>query len=157
MEWQYLKNKLYFVDGSLRDIYVKDVSREDWEKWINFVNENYEVEFNYFDVSKILIRSNKIIPLMVYKYWDGSIDTTLNATVKVGDISFKCYFFYEGEIENDISPDEVNNIENHNDIVNYLKAIAFILNKEIIMTIENYSTEYEEVLMKINNSRTIIS
>ena len=71
MEWQYLKNKLYFVDGSLRDIYVKDVSREDWEKWINFVNENYEVEFNYFDVSKILIRSNKIIPLMVYKYWDG--------------------------------------------------------------------------------------
>ncbi|UOE38998.1 hypothetical protein [Chryseobacterium oryzae] len=157
MDWKYLKEKIYFSDGSLRDIYVLNTSREDWQKWIDFVNGNYKVDFQYSNEQEIRCSSDKIIAKYVYDYWDAKSEFMVNASIKVGSVLVKCYFFDESEIENDITPVEVNSIENHNDIVDYLKNVSCTLNKETIMTLENYSPEYEEVLMIINNEQIIIN
>ncbi|ARS42457.1 hypothetical protein CA265_23485 [Sphingobacteriaceae bacterium GW460-11-11-14-LB5] len=45
MNWELLRKKIYYIDGSLRDVYIKDTSMEDWEKWIDLVNTKYEVKF----------------------------------------------------------------------------------------------------------------
>lgn len=156
MDWQSLNDKLYFVDGSLRDIYVQNISRNVWQKWINFVNKNYKVEFSYFDEEKITCHSDQIDAIKVFNYWDGLSDLVLSACVKVGNVNVKCYFFDENEIENDIAPNEVNEIENHNDIINYLKNISGVLKKEVIMTIENYSPDFNEILMTVYNDEITI-
>jgi len=44
MNWQTIKDKIYYGDGTLRDIYVLNISKEDWAKWIQFVNQNCRVE-----------------------------------------------------------------------------------------------------------------
>jgi hypothetical protein len=45
LSWENLKNKVYFLNGSLRDIYVRDTTKEDWQKWSDFVNANYKTSF----------------------------------------------------------------------------------------------------------------
>lgn len=44
MNWKYLKDKIYFSDGSLRDIFISDTTCSDWEKWVQYVNKNHHVE-----------------------------------------------------------------------------------------------------------------
>lgn len=45
MNWKDLKDKIYYWDGSWRDIYVQESTRDDWENWINLVNANYKIDW----------------------------------------------------------------------------------------------------------------
>lgn len=45
MNWAKLKDKVYYCDGSLRDIYVLQTNIEDNRKWTDFVNENYAIKW----------------------------------------------------------------------------------------------------------------
>ncbi|UOU96897.1 hypothetical protein MUU74_10370 [Chryseobacterium daecheongense] len=155
MDWQYLKDKVYFSDGSLRDIYVLDTLRSDWQKWIDFVNENYKIKFEYCDYDGNLKFDDKIISKPVFDFWDKKNDFTVNATINVGNIIVKCYFFTEEELENDIEPLEVKNIDYHDQIIEYLKSVSKILNKEVILTTESYSANYD-VLVTVNNNHVLI-
>lgn len=56
MHWTELKKRVYFEDGSLRDILVLGATVKDWEIWIDLVNEKYQVEF--WDAKTV--RSDKI-------------------------------------------------------------------------------------------------
>ena len=55
-------------------------------------------------------------------------------------------FFSIDEIENDFFPEEVKTIEQHNLIIEYLKSISKILNKEVILTPENYSEGFKKLI-----------
>lgn len=155
MDWKYLKDNIYFSDGSLRDIYVLNSSRADWEKWMDFVNENYKVDFKYFDDKDELICSNKIISEHIFNLWDGVSDSIVDATIYLKEILVKCYFFTDEEIENDITPNEVENLEDHNQILDYLKSVSKILNKEIILTNENYSSTHDKLIV-VNNDQVLV-
>jgi hypothetical protein len=156
MNWQYLKDKIYFSDGSLRDIYVLNTSKLDWQKWIDFVNENYEINFTYSDRNGNLKQSDRILTKYVFDFWDGISEFLVNAKVIVGDIIVKCYFFTEEEIENDITPNEIKSVDQHNQIVDYMKSISRILDKEIILTTENYNCDYNKLIV-INNDYILIN
>jgi hypothetical protein len=43
MNWPDLKSKIYYSDGSLRDIHVLQTNLSDWQKWVDYVNENYRI------------------------------------------------------------------------------------------------------------------
>jgi hypothetical protein len=134
MNWEILRKKIYYIDGSLRDIYVKDTNMQDWEKWIDLVNTKYEVKFNNVLSGEIESQINKSI---VFDYWNGKTDLLNNVTIYLGDILVKCYFFGGNEIENDITPTEINSIEDHNRLVDYLKDVSACLGKEVMLTPEN--------------------
>lgn len=155
MNWEYLKENIYFSDGSLRDIYVLNTSRVDWENWIEFVNKNYTIEFNYFDSDGKFTSSKTIITEKVFKNWDGISDLMVDATLNIGGILVKCYFFSENEIENDITPVEVKTLEHHHQLMDYLLSVSKILDKEVILTIENYSSSTEK-LITINNDQILV-
>jgi hypothetical protein len=157
MNWKYLKEEIYFCDGSLRDIYVLNTSREDWQKWIDFVNGNYGIEFHYCDHKGNRLTSEKIISKYVFNSWDRINDFTNDVTIKIGDIIVKCHFFCEEEIENDIDPNEVKTIEDHYLVINYLKSISKILDKEVILTIENYSVVGDEKLIIVNDEQVFVN
>jgi len=148
MTWEILRKKIYYIDGSLRDIYVKDTSMEDWEKWIDLVNTGYKVKF-YNGLSGEI--ESQIDKSMVFDYWNGKTDLLSNVTIHLKDILVKCYFFGGDEIENDITPSEINSIEDHNRLVDYLKDVSACLGKEVMLTPENYS-ECDKKLIIVNEN-----
>lgn len=145
MIWEKIKTDIYYSDGSLRDIYVLDSTIEDWKKWIGFINENYQVKFKYFDNQGNKKIESKINFYEVSKYWNN-YENSISAEFLVGEVLLKCYFFSIDEIENDFFPEEVKTIEQHNLIIEYLKSISKILNKEVILTPENYSEGFKKLI-----------
>jgi hypothetical protein len=143
--WDSLRKEIYYLDGSLRDILVRNVTREDWKKWINLINTNYSVEFYNGQTQQIEAAIN---PTILFDYWDKKTDLINSATIKIDHINIKCYFFDEREIENDITPIEINNIDDHNKLLDYLKDVANTLDKIVVVTPENIS-KYEKELMTI--------
>jgi len=71
INWEILRKKIYYIDGSLRDIYVKNTSMEDWEKWIDLLNASYKLEF--YNGQSGLIES-QIDKNIVFDYWNGKTD-----------------------------------------------------------------------------------
>ncbi|MFD2248411.1 hypothetical protein [Pontibacter ruber] len=144
-DWKSIKEELYYEDGSLRDIYVFDTNKEDWKSWSSLVNEQYEVEFYNGRIRK----TEEIIDIKeVYKFWKNPDEFTdsNHATIKLGNVIVKCYFFIESEIENDIDPKEVKTERDHLAVIEYLQAVATKLHKNVVMTPE--MTE-EHILLKI--------
>jgi len=89
MNWQTIKDKIYYGDGTLRDIYVLNISKEDWAKWIQFVNQNCRVEYYNVQTKKI---EDAIDRNLVFDFWDGKTDLLNNVTIQLDTIPVKCYF-----------------------------------------------------------------
>lgn len=143
MNWQELKDKIYFEDGSLRDIYILNTTKADWRKWVDLVNQKYIVEF--YD-AKTDLTSGKIDFKVVEEYLESTGDReSIQAKIKLNSVSIMCYFFDDSEIENDIDPGEFKSMEDHENLLRYLHEISALLNKEVYVTDENTQ---ESVLLK---------
>jgi hypothetical protein len=151
MEWDYLKENLYHWDGSWRDIYIKDTSKDDWEKWISFVNEYYRIEW-YNPITDIL--ETKIDFKVIKDIFEGNSEYVTTANVFIEDIQINAHFFTANEIENDIDPREFNSKDDHFKLMNYLKAISKLLRKQVILTPENSN---EIILLTVNLDEIVIS
>lgn len=138
MEWKKLRKEVYYADGSLRDIYVLDTNRQDWARWIDLVNRAYSVRF--YD-GKTAKAADKIDKKAVFAYWDKETDVLNSAVISVGEMKVMCYFFTEDEIENDISPKELNSLRDHENLMGYLIRVSTCLGKRIVLTPEDYSGE----------------
>lgn len=144
MNWTELKEKIYYWDGSWRDIYLLETSIDDNLKWINFVNENYRIEwFNGLTQKD----ENKIDFEVVKQFWNGNHDFCSTAKVFIEHIQINNHFFIDKEIENDIDPREINSIEDHERVLKYMSDLSLLLDKPIILTPEN---DKEIVLMKVS-------
>jgi len=111
---------------------------------VEFVNTHYKVAFTIYEGD---ITTDKIDFSKVLDFWKGSLDSSVSATVYVGDMIVKTYFFSDEEIENHITPKEVNTISDHNNLVEYLKRLSDVLKKKVVLTPEN---EPETALIVVN-------
>lgn len=150
LNWDELKEKVYFEDGSFRDIYVFEINVESWKKWAEFVNQNYEVEF----LDRATDRKTSLINFSeVEEFWNGTKESGKLATVKIDGININCHFFSPGEFENDILPKEINSLQAHERLTSYLKDVSRIFNKKVLLTDENAP---EFVLLEIDSSEVSI-
>lgn len=147
MNWQKLKEKIYYWDGSWRDIYIKEFDRNDWAKWIDFVNKGYKIDWINLKTSK---GQSKIDFDVICDYWNRKDDLLSTAKIYINKIQINTHFFSEEEFESDIDPREFNSLEDHNNLINYLKDISKLLNREIILTPENFR---DVVLLTVNNGK----
>lgn len=131
MDWQKLKDKTYYEDGSFRDMLVKDTTVQDWALWADFVNANYRVRI---DDHETIDENGRIDIRKVNKFWEDEELGRFYATVFVGNVLVNVHFFDQFGLENDIWPQEVRSIEDHEHIIAYMMAISEVLNKEIILT-----------------------
>jgi hypothetical protein len=138
--WDKIKTNIYFIDGSLRDIYVNNITENDWEKWVNYVNKNYIINWN---------GKNKIDYKTIKNNWSNNIQSE-TANIFIEKIQINNHFFME--FENDIDPKEICGEYDHNNIINYMKNISKIMNKEIYLSVENYRKTY---LIKIYNEEIV--
>ena len=130
LNWEEIKKTLYFVDGSLRDIYINNISVNQWKKWITYINKNYRLNWNNED--KINFR-------IIKKNWSENI-VPETAKIFIGNIQINCHFFCD--FENDIDPKEIQNINDHNCIINYMKNISVELDTVIYLSGENIRDNY---------------
>ena len=151
MDWKTLKSQIYFWDGSWRDIYVQNTESEDWEKWINLVNEKYRINWHNGKTNQ---SEAKIKFDVIKEYWEGNGELCSTANIFLDEIQINAHFFDDSEIENDIDPREFESMDDHNRLIEYLKSVSMACNKEVIVTLEN-SPEY--VLMKINGNEVQIN
>ena len=134
MNWQILKDKIYYWDGSWRDIYVHNTTREDWQIWADFVNKNYKTSFHIYATE---VREEKVDLTKIFEYWSGTQENLSTATVYIDNIQVNAHFFTDEEIENDITPAEIKSIDDHNKLMNYMTNISKALNKTVVLTPEN--------------------
>ena len=150
MDWTVLKDKIYYWDGSWRDIYVLNTTRHDWKKWIDYVNLNYSIDcFN----GKTNADEKKVDFNVIEEFWNGNLDLRSSAKILIDKIQINAHFFSDTEIENDIDPREFTSIEDHDKLIKYMSDISILLNKEVILTPEN---EHETALFKVDKSGVIL-
>lgn len=145
MNWAELKNEIYYCDGSLRDIYVFDTNIYDNKKWTELVNNAYKI--NWFN-SLTQTYEKQIDFGIVRGYLNKEHDLCSRASIFVDNIQINNHFFIDTKIENDISPTEINSIQDHEKVISYMMNISNALNKTIILTPEN---EPETILIKVIN------
>lgn len=134
VSWTELKSEVYFEDGSLRDIYVRDVSVADWRKWVDFVNSHYPVVFKVdFNGSE----SATIDFDYVLRYWQGLEEECPSAQILLDGIIIATYFLDDGELENDITPTEVRSEQGHRCLLEYLTAVSKLLGRPVELCHEN--------------------
>lgn len=149
MEWQKLTETLYFKDGSLRDIYIHNTLINDWEKWIDYVNNNYSLKFYNKDTDRV---APKIDINEVIKYWNKENKEGLSASIDVFGINLMCYFFVKTEIEVDFNPNDIRSITDHLNLINYLRDCSIILQKQVIVSAE---MQEEEILLTVLNGEVL--
>ena len=145
--WEDIK-WIFEVDGSLRDIYVQDVSIEDWEKLIDFLNENYPLKYHPGEENQI---ENDYI---IRKLTDESGEMELKSvSIDLGEIDANCYFFLSDQIEFDIDPKEIKSINDFEKIERFMKSISKILKNQVTLTGEN---NIKFPLIKIDVTKDLI-
>ena len=142
--WQDIK-WIFEPDGALRDIYVQEVSLNDWKKIIDLLNEKYKISSG---------GNNQIDKSYVIEYLTdeaGEIESK-SASVFLGGIRLNCHFFLADQIEFDVDPKEVNSIEDFELIENFMANVSKSLNNQITLTDENHP---KFPLVKIDSNRGI--
>ena len=134
MNWDDLKNKIYVWDGGWLDIYVNDSNSSEWEKWTQYVNDNYRIDWYNGKIAKA---ESKIDFGVIQEYWNGNHNLCSTAKVFIDNMQVNAHFFDDTEIENDIDPREFKSMEDHNKLISYLKGLSKLLNKEVTVTPEN--------------------
>ena len=120
----------FHTDGSLRDIYVQNVTIEDWEKFLTFI-QNGSFSLRYFrDQGSALIPSSAAQILK-----DRSC--AHNLVIDLGGVEICCHFFIEDEIELDIDPREVASANTKDRVLDFMAQLGASLDRDVILTEEN--------------------
>lgn len=121
---------IFKPDGSLRDIYVQDISILEWEKLIDHINANFNLTYS---------KTDKIDKEYVLKYLrdtSGKMESK-SLTIHLGQIKVNCYFFLSEQIEFDIDPKEVNSVNDFEKIEKFMTSISETLQEQVTLTAEN--------------------
>ena len=141
-------DKVFYNDGSLRDIYVFNVNLTDWQKFLDwiltstwdivFYNDGYVTDYNEKDV---------------VQFFQEKENHRIIMAIKTKNVIINCHFFSEDEIEVDIDPKEVKSKTEAYTVFEFMKDLSRLLNKQSILSREN-SPDYP--LVRVNPDGTLI-
>lgn len=133
--WEDIK-WIFTPDGSLRDIYVQDVSISEWEQLIDFLNENYQLKYGITgeERNKSKIDKQDVVDYLTDE--TGEIYCRSTA-VDLGGIQAICHFFLLEQIEFDIDPREVSSVEDFEKVEKFMQSISWKLGQQVTLTDED--------------------
>ena len=138
---------IFKPDGSLRDIYVQDVTLSDWEKLIDFLNLNYDIKFGEDEKNRI----DKDYVIEYLKDETGEMESK-SLKIDFNGVNFHCYFFLPDQIEFDIDPREIKTVSDFESIEKFMISISRTLKNQVTLTGEN-SPEFP--LIKIDFEKDV--
>lgn len=123
---------IFEPDGSLRDIYVQDVTLFDWNILIDFLNLNYHIRFGEDE-------SDQIDKEYVLKYFTDETGEMESKALKIdiAGINIHCYFFLPDQIEFDIDPKKIATVRDFEIIENFMFSVSKVLKNQVTLTEEN--------------------
>ncbi|MEO8516650.1 MAG: hypothetical protein ABI426_07900 [Flavobacterium sp.] len=125
---------IFESDGTLRDLYVKDVTIEDWKSFVDFLNENFNVRFGPVDERRRKIDKDFVVDYLTNQNEDSESQTI---SIILEDLLINCFLFSQTEIELDIEPSEIKSSFELDELIDFMKSISTHLKKPIILTGEN--------------------
>lgn len=117
------------VDGSLRDVLIKSVGHDEWNRVLQLVKENWTHQFE----SDGAVRP---LPADVSEVFELSEVSTVCLKMKVQSLLINCHFFRDAEIEFDIDPEEVSSLEGFRDLAQFIEKVAVTLGRTVEVTHE---------------------
>lgn len=137
---------IFEPDGSLRDIYIQDISLDDWRKLIDFLNDNYNIRFGIAGEEN---DSNQIDKDYIIGYLTDSSGEMESKSVNIDieGVNIKCHFFLPDQIEFDIDPREIKSIEDYKKVEGFMISVSETLRNQVTLTGEN---DIEFPLIKID-------
>jgi hypothetical protein len=151
MDWEIIQESIFYSDGSWRDVLVKDITRNDWIKFIDYVNENFKVEF--YNAATETTES-KIDFEILSEYWDGKHSFLSGGRITAYGIDLNFPYFFENQIECYLDPSEINESHKADILIESLQEISKLLNKKVILSAENMP-EFEYI--HVNDDTVIIN
>ena len=131
------------TDGSLRDIYVKDIDKSVWNALIASIREA-EYIFKFFHGQSELNLPDSFCAI---KNMQKTDPTTLKLWLP-GNIQVNCHFFSDHQIELDVSPLEIHNEGSFKQLVSFLYWLAITTSSEVLLTHENSPSQ---VILSVRN------
>lgn len=139
---------IFEQDGSLRDIYVQDVSLKEWEELIDFLNSEFRLSYSGED------QIDKKYILKYLQDTSGKMESK-SLTIDLGSIKVNGYFFLIEQIEFDIDPKEINSIHDFEKLEDFMTSISELLQAQITLTAES-NPEFPLFKIDVKNKINII-
>jgi hypothetical protein len=118
--------------GSLHDLYIFDTTVSDWQAVIDWLRTGiYPYTFR-FD-GEIGPLPEKVASIFANR---AEVDAFLS--LDIAGMQINCFFFWEGEIEFDLAPREVNSDERLNQLLDFMRRLGRLLHKDVALTEESW-------------------
>ncbi|ATG44065.1 hypothetical protein PhaeoP18_02313 [Phaeobacter piscinae] len=131
IDWQDCKGAFY-VDGSLRDIYIQDTTASDWDVFLDAISSK--------TITTFVDGEPHPLPTQASEIFERNGDTFFLLEITLGQLKMNCHFFTEEEIELDIDPSEVTSQAELDAIIEVLALLGSTLGRDVILTDENMPT-----------------
>ena len=120
----------FVPEGSLRDIYVRNVSRDDWESAYRWLLSAYPHAFNR--------DGNQIEPPASVEFiWQDRAVASNLRTLQVSGIRVNCHFFQSDDLELDLRPEQVVDEERSSAVTDLMIGRDRQVDKQVILTYED--------------------
>ena len=120
----------FVPDGSVRDIYVRHVSADDWESAYRWLVGKYP---HAFTRDGIQIDP----PPSVESIWQHRAVASNRLTLDVGGIDVNCHFFQSDDLELDLRPEEVATEERFTSLSGLMEGLGRLVGKSVVLTYQN--------------------
>lgn len=141
-------DKVFFNDGSLRDIYVVDVNLTDWQKFYDWIlTSSWDIVF--YNNGQVTVNDETDVA----HFFKVKENHRILMSININYVLINCHFFSEDVIEVDIDPKEVKSKTEAIVVFEFMKNLSRILDKQSILSGEN-SPEFP--LVRVNPDGTLI-
>jgi hypothetical protein len=123
--------RVFYIDGSLRDIYVVGTSEQDWQALLTYLRVSpYPLEY---------LLDDEVRPLPDHAVDILSIRDEHSPLLRVDQqrLGLNCHFFIPEEIELDLDPKDFQTAQQVSYLLDFMRTIGRVVNKPIILTGEN--------------------
>jgi len=142
---------IFKYDGSLRDIYVQDISLDDWRKLIDFLNDTYKLKFGITGKEKDSKQIDKDYMIRYLIDNSGEMESK-SVTIDLEGVNINCHFFLPDQIEFDIDPREIKSIGDYKKVEGFMISVSDTLKNQVTLTGDN---EIKYPLIKIDVTKGI--
>mgnify|MGYP003576451900 CR=1 FL=1 len=121
---------LWQVDGSLRDVYAKQMTMDRWEAFLSLA---LRVEYRYTSDGEPATAPDA-------RTIFGDRNHSHLLTLLIAGAQINCHFFTESELELDIDPGEVLAANAHAAVLRFLETVGAAIQLPLSITPENFQS-----------------
>lgn len=153
MTLELVKNAIEKIDNKIFiNINASDLSTENWEDLIYYLNNTYKILFKEYVSNK---ETEKINYKSLLSFWNGETENGYMATIYLETILINCFFNVVNYLEFDVLYKDIVNDENLKKIINFVSSMSNVIDKPFYLEEDNYSST-ENRLVEIYKNKVLV-